>query len=102
MRVIELDASNWKTPLDFYEAILAGLGAPDWHGRNLNALTESMIWGEINKVEAPYTVRIHAARNLPESVRSYIDLTQHELAEARADFRARRGRDVDVKLEIID
>jgi hypothetical protein len=28
MNFIDLDASGWKTPLDFYEALLAALGAP--------------------------------------------------------------------------
>ena len=30
MRTIELDAAGWKSALDFYDVILAALGAPEW------------------------------------------------------------------------
>jgi len=43
-----------------YDALLAGLGAPDWHGRNVNALVDSMIYGDINAIEPPFAVRIFA------------------------------------------
>jgi RNAse (barnase) inhibitor barstar len=42
MRVIKLDATGWKSKGDFYEAILAALEAPSWHGRNADALLDSM------------------------------------------------------------
>ena len=41
--VIDIDASRWVSSGDLYDAILPQLGAPDWHGANMNALTESMI-----------------------------------------------------------
>jgi hypothetical protein len=50
VRTIDLDASNWKTIDDFYDALLPELGAPDWHGHNANALNDSVIWGGINAV----------------------------------------------------
>ncbi|CAN5471390.1 hypothetical protein BH10PSE14_BH10PSE14_27520 [soil metagenome] len=53
-----MTASGWTTALDFYEALLAALGAPDWHGRNVNALMESMIFGNINKVGPPMVVHV--------------------------------------------
>lgn len=48
MRVIELDASGWKTVLDFYDALLPELGASPGHGRGPDALIDSVIWGGIN------------------------------------------------------
>ena len=50
MRVITLDAINWKNILDFYVDLLAALEAPAWHGRSINALIDSMIWGRINPI----------------------------------------------------
>ena len=44
MRVIELNATNWNTTDDFYNALLAAVGAPEYHGRNLKALIDSMNW----------------------------------------------------------
>ena len=42
MRVLELDASRWETIDDFYDAVLAVVGAPDWHGRVSVALVDTM------------------------------------------------------------
>jgi hypothetical protein len=70
MRTFTLDASEWKTPMDFYESILALLEAPHWHGTNMNALIDSMIYGGINGVEPPYKIWIKGAANLPPSVQT--------------------------------
>jgi RNAse (barnase) inhibitor barstar len=48
MRIIKLDARQWKTPLDFYDALLSALEAPEWHGRSINALIDSLWFGEIS------------------------------------------------------
>ena len=54
VRDIELDANRWKSPLDFYAALLGALGAPDWHGTSVAALIDTMIWSEdINTVRPP-------------------------------------------------
>ena len=58
VRIVALDASAWASAEDFYEAMLGGLGAPEWHGRNLGALEESMIYGVINAVDPPLRVEI--------------------------------------------
>lgn len=41
---------------DFYSQLFPKLEAPDWHGRNLNALRDSLVSGGINKVEPPFCV----------------------------------------------
>lgn len=67
MTEIDLTASGWITPLDFYEALLSALGAPDWHGRNVNALLDSMIFGNINRVEPPMTVHVRSLNEASEA-----------------------------------
>ncbi len=42
MPVIALCADGWRTPENFYQALLPRLGAPDWHGHNLDALHNSL------------------------------------------------------------
>ena len=101
MRQIDLDASGWTTPSDFYDAILPALGAPSWHGRNLNALVESMIWGEINEIEPPYAVRLHSTQKLPPDVMEEIGWAQEDILKARRDFGSRNGQDVEVTFEIV-
>lgn len=86
MNVIELDASGWLTPLDFYDALLASLGAPEWHGRNINALIDSMIVGDINSVEAPYRVVVTGLNEADEDV--FDELIQAFAALARRDNQA--------------
>ena len=56
MNILELDARQWKTPADFYNALLRKLGAPDWHGTSINAFIDSMIVGDINEVTSPLRV----------------------------------------------
>ena len=58
MNIIELDASYWNSIAEFYRALLDQLGAPEWHGRNVNALVDSMVYGDINRVDPPLTVMI--------------------------------------------
>jgi len=102
MRIIELDAKNCKTQLEFFNAILLALGAPKGHGHSIDALIDSTIWkGMKNKVEPPYTIQIHNVETLPKDVRDIIELVRDVLSKAREDFRIREGRDVEVALEIM-
>lgn len=100
MRIIDLDATKWKTVGDFYGALLAAIGAPEGHGQSPDALIDSMIWGGMNAVDAPYTVRISGTANLPKDVLNYIEVAQQVLAEGRLDYQSRRGGDVEVAIQI--
>jgi hypothetical protein len=101
VHTINLDASSWNTGLDFYDAILPALGAPDWHGRNANALVESIVWGEINAIEPPYRVRVTNLRERPQRVQEEVGWIEEGVAEGKIEFKERRGRDVDVGFEIV-
>jgi RNAse (barnase) inhibitor barstar len=98
MRVIELDAKSWSTVLDFYDALLAALGAPPWHGTNIDALIDSMVWGGINSVKPPYTIRVKNLSRSPTYVIKEVELAKRALSEARMDHQARSGGDVDVQI----
>jgi RNAse (barnase) inhibitor barstar len=81
VKLIELDASEWRTPLDFYDALLSSLGAPDWHGRNINALIDSMVGGDINAVEPPYRIEVTGLSKASEE--AFDELIQSFAAIAR-------------------
>jgi Barstar (barnase inhibitor) len=83
MRVIRLDAAGWKSKDDFYEAILAALEAPTWHGRNNDALNDSMGVGGINGIEPPYKVWITGTRDLPDDVAKRIGWMVRGVSETR-------------------
>lgn len=95
---IDLDARPWKTMDDFYDALLKAIGAPDWHGRNVNALADSMICGGINLLEAPYTIRILYVKSLPEAVRAHVSAAADTIQMVRDDVCRRTGTDVKVSL----
>ena len=83
VKLIRLDASGWRKPLDFYEALLESLGAPEWHGRNVNALIDSMVYGCINKLEPPYKIAIVGTHAVPGAVAEEIKLVKKCLYEAQ-------------------
>ncbi len=100
MRIIELDATKWKTVLDFYHALLASIGAPAWHGMSPDALVDSMIWGGINAVEPPYTIRISGLSTAPKEVRDHVELVKDVLVEGRIYRKRHNGDDVEVSIVI--
>jgi RNAse (barnase) inhibitor barstar len=93
MRIIKLDASQWKTPLDFYDALLSALEAPEWHGWSINALIDSMVWGNINAVEPPYRIWVVATAKLPSEVKK-------ELDDAILCINAAQGNEKDIEFLI--
>ena len=77
MKQIIIDASKWTDRHDFYFGVLVALGAPEWHGDNLDALYDSIVTDNINAVAAPYVVRIINSANLTPDVSSLVaDLLQ--------------------------
>lgn len=101
MRIINLNGKNWKTAGDFYTALLAAIGAPEKHARNVNALIDTMIWGGDAVVQPPYEVRVSGTAKLPDHDRHEIELLARLLAEARSEFRNRRGSDIEVSLKVL-
>ena len=56
-----LDAGAWKTRDDIYDTFFHAVGAPAWHGRNFDALRDSIAGGQINVVEVPYRLVVKTA-----------------------------------------
>jgi RNAse (barnase) inhibitor barstar len=56
--VIHLDGQSWQSAYDFYRAYLTAVGAPEWHGHNLDALWDSLTGGDINQRNPPLRIRI--------------------------------------------
>ncbi|MEA3060187.1 MAG: hypothetical protein QOE50_1599 [Sphingomonadales bacterium] len=90
MMVIKLDASEWRSPEDFYSALLPQLGAPSWHGRNLDALAESL-YGGINKVEPPFRVEVEGVENLRPEMREFLSKVAIAFDDVQAETKANIG-----------
>lgn len=75
MRELVLDGRGWQKRDDVYDAFFAAVGAPSWHGRNFNALIDSIGAGGINDIEVPYRIVIQN-----------FDLIAGEARQMAADF----------------
>ncbi len=58
MREIVMHAGRWRTADDLYDSFFSAVGAPVWHGRNFDALRDSIAAGQINEIEVPYRIVI--------------------------------------------
>jgi RNAse (barnase) inhibitor barstar len=54
--VLVLDASGWRTLDDFWRSLFRLVGAPEWHGRNFDALNDNLFSGAINQIELPFVI----------------------------------------------
>lgn len=82
--LIMLDAADWSQPGDFYEALLPRLNAPDWHGRNLDALWDSLTRGQINGLEPPFAVKVFNTANFSSELRDFMARAEALFADAQA------------------
>jgi RNAse (barnase) inhibitor barstar len=83
MKELILDGEDWSTKDDVYDAFFRVVHAPEWHGRNFNALRDSMAGGSINEVEVPYRLVIKNYDKISGEAKGmaddFVDLI-HELA----------------------
>jgi len=94
MRTITLDGARWRSQADFYNALLDVIGDPGWHGRNLDALEETLRIGHVHTINPPFAIHISGAAVMAEEVRAYLDRFLALATDLRAD-----GIVVDVTLE---
>ena len=89
-----LDGRNWQTELDLIEAVIAGVGGPFWHGRNYNALYDSLVVGSINGIDPPYDFII----KLPTDVRTEVAAAVSYFLARISEWRA-AGAEVSARVE---
>ncbi|WP_431197208.1 barstar family protein [Sulfitobacter pontiacus] len=82
MKRIPIDISECKTVDGFYSTLLLSLGAPGWHGRNLDALWDS-ITSDINSVMPPYSIELSIGTSLPPSVAALVPRVKALYDDAR-------------------
>jgi RNAse (barnase) inhibitor barstar len=95
LRRIELDAAQWKSKDELYSNLLSGLEAPAWHGKNLDALWETLTEGAhavgaaalTNGVQPPFRVVLRNIDLGSDEVRAFIPDLEKLFAEANAQYR---------------
>ncbi|UPK03405.1 barstar family protein [Bradyrhizobium sp. 170] len=95
MKEIALDASAWRDRNDFYDALLPALGAPGWHGRNLDALNDSIGADDISAIRLPFRIKITNAASAPADLQQYL----FKFADLLTDLRVHRGCEVYLMLD---
>jgi RNAse (barnase) inhibitor barstar len=73
MMELLMDGAEWKTRDDVYDSFFRIVGAPEWHGRNFDALRDSIATGSINKLEVPYRLVIKNYDKISFSARQMAD-----------------------------
>jgi RNAse (barnase) inhibitor barstar len=88
MRTLLLAGERWRTRDDFYDAFLAAVGAPAWHGRNFDALRDSIGTGEINRIEIPYEIHITGLAHMSAEARQIVNGFRDLINDLRAEREA--------------
>jgi len=90
--LIELDARTWRSQDDAYAALLPVVGAPSWHGHNLDALSDSLVAGSINARPRHFHIRVGTATGeMPQGdapdlgLRQWCETVQEIFEEARME-----------------
>ena len=94
VKVVHCDLAGCTTSQDVYERVLSVLDAPDWHGRNLDALWDSVAGGGINGLVPPYRIEVDGFDGLPKDLRDLADRIGSVFRDARRD------RDADVAFDV--
>ncbi len=68
---IIIDWVKVKSEDDFYDIFLPQVQAPEWHGRNLDALTDSVVKGNVNSIEPPYIIHNVNTGSISESIAEF-------------------------------
>lgn len=66
----------------FYRQLLLQLGAPDWHGHNLDALSDSVGTGGINAIEPPYLIEVIGTENIRPALLEFSRRVESVLLDA--------------------
>lgn len=73
MKELVLNGAEWRTRDDVYDSFFRAVGAPKWHGRNFDALRDSIAAGSINAVEVPYRLVIQNYNKIVPSAKQMAD-----------------------------
>ncbi|MEQ9663324.1 MAG: barstar family protein [Parasphingopyxis sp.] len=86
-REILLHPAQWGTAGDFYHELLTALEAPEWHGQNMDAVADSLVGGQVNGVEPPFTILLYQAADVPGFAARLIKQLEAIASEATASGR---------------
>jgi RNAse (barnase) inhibitor barstar len=97
MKELVMDAASWKTVDDLFSSFMEVVGAPSWHGKNLDALCDSIRRGGINKIEVPYQLVFKNYTKVHPAVKAKADSFAQVIREL-----ANEGVPVGIQIRALD
>jgi ribonuclease inhibitor len=82
---IHLDGRSWQSADDFYTAYLTAVGAPEWHGHNLDALWDSLTGGDINQRNPPFRIHVLGLQQMGPEAKQTMERFASLVEQARAE-----------------
>jgi RNAse (barnase) inhibitor barstar len=91
LQILTIDGSRWRSREDLVAGILAVLDPPEWHGRNLDALFDSMYSADINGVRPPYELRVVGASMMPIELIRILGILRDDLLSEHRELEREIG-----------
>ena len=85
---------NWQkinSSDEFFDTFLPQVEAPKWHGRNLNALNDSLVIGDVNAIEPPYCIVNTETSKIKPEIQAFYLTVKEVFEEAEKSNRGIRG-----------
>ena len=79
---MSLTAVDGRRPADFYDAYLTAVGAPEWHGHNLDALWDSLTGGDINQRNPTFHIQISGSTQMGDDARELLHRFKDLISDA--------------------
>ena len=97
MRTLTIAGESLTTMDDAFSALFAAWKAPSWHGRNFNALRDSLITGDINGIEPPFRIVVSGSSAMGPGARALFNDFADLLREIRGELDA-TGRSIEFEM----
>ena len=78
-----LDGRSWRSKDNFYDAFFQAVRAPEWHGRNLDALWDSITGRDLNDCDLPYRIVISGHSVMSREAAEIVARFQELVEEAK-------------------
>lgn len=89
-----LNAAGWQSADDVFDGFFRAVGAPSWHGRNFDALNDSIATGNVNKTDVPYRIIIRSAASMGSGAATLVNSFEDLVGDIQG-----RGCPVEMRIE---
>ncbi len=73
---VVVDWATYESAETFYDLVLPQCGSPSWHGRNLDALNDAWVTGDIDSGSPPFSFCFLNGRQTPADLTAFRDAVE--------------------------